>query len=96
MEFLFLESELKDNEKAIFLSEDAAFSIFDGTWRSIDQWFVNWGPVTKLQTRIIDGKFPPIVMDELTVTESERHLVSSSGYKYVDRKGRLSIYRMQE
>jgi hypothetical protein len=96
MEFLFLESELKDDEKAIFLSEDAAFSIFDGTWRSIDQWFVNWGPVTKLQTRIIDGKFPPIVMDELTVTESERHLVSSSGYKYVDRKGRLSIYRMQE
>jgi|LakMenEpi03Aug12_release.lakeMendotaPanAssembly.Ray.scaffolds.fasta_scaffold158424_2 hypothetical protein len=96
MEFLFLESVLKNDERAIFLSEDAAFSIFDGTWRSVDQWFVNWGPVPKLPTRIIDGQFPLIVMDELTVSKSERYFVSSSGYEYVDRKGRLSIYRMQE
>ncbi len=94
-EFVFLESVFKDNESAIFLSGDAAFSIFDGTWRSIDQWFVNWGPVPMLSTRIIDERYPLIVMDELTVSKRDRYIVFSSGYKCVDQEGRLSIFRSQ-
>jgi len=95
-EFQFLDSVFENDEQALFLSEDAAFSIFDGTYRSIDQWFVNWGPVPKLSTRISKEKFPMIIMDELSVSNSERDMVYAAGYECIDQFGRLSVFRLQE
>ena len=95
-EFQFLSSVLSHDEQAIFLSEDAAFSIFDGTWRSKDKWFVSWGPVPVLSTRLRDEKYPPIVLDELTVSNFDRGQLYASGYELTHQMGRLSIFRMVE
>jgi hypothetical protein len=95
-EFQFLGSVFSDDEQAIFLSEDAAFSIFDGIWRSKDKWFVSWGPVPVLSTRLMDEKYPPIVLDELTVRNFDRGQLYASGYELAHQMGRLSIFRMVE
>jgi hypothetical protein len=93
-EFQFLKTIFKDDESAIFLSGDAAFSVFDGSWRSTDKWFVNWGPVPWLSGRIKEAKYPLIVWDELSAGISERNQVYLSGYELVDQMGRLWVYRI--
>ena len=95
-EFQFLEAEFSGDEQAIFLSKDASFSIFDGSWRSVDRWFVNWGPAPVLSSRIKANNYPLIVLDNLTASASERKQIYFSGYSQVDQMGRLSIFRIQQ
>ena len=95
-EFQFLDTVFNGDEKAIFVSGDAAFSIFDGSLRSVDKWFVNWGPVPWLSTRIKESDYPLIIWDELSASISERNQIYLSGYELVEQRGRLWVYRFHD
>ena len=88
---------LQGAESAVFLVSDGDLSILSGTFRSADAYFVSWGDVPLLSTRL--GTNPPIIIQRQTTDaaegaedEARAEVAKLTDYQLSASNGRLLIY----
>lgn len=86
----FLSSAMPPGASALFLTPDGANAAFDGSYRSADAWFVNWGPVPTLNERLNDVQF---VIAERELSERDLFTLLDFGFVESASTNRLSVFR---
>jgi hypothetical protein len=87
--FEFLSSVLPAGEPALFLTPDGANAAFDGNYRSVDEWFVNWGPVPPLSERLAGVRF---VIADWALPEQDLTTLTNAGFIESASTGRLRFF----
>lgn len=88
----FLRAQLHGSESVIYLVDDGDLSVLDGRYRSADSYFVDWGGVPGIQTRIANGN--PIVVQTSTFgRDNINNLARSIKYKVIASNQRLVLLR---
>lgn len=86
----FLSTAIPSGASALFLTPDGANAAFDGSYRSVDTWFVNWGPVPALNRRLNDVQF---VIAERELSERDLSTLRDFGFVESASTIRLSVFR---
>jgi hypothetical protein len=87
--FEFLSNLLPAGESALFLTPDGANAAFDGNYRSVDEWFVNWGPVPPLSERLEGVRF---VITDWALPEQDLATLTDAGFIESASMGRLRFF----
>lgn len=86
----FLRRHLPGNVPVVYLAQDGDLSILDGTYRSADAYFVEWGGAPPVGTRIGNGD-PIVVQRSAYSAKRVNTLARSIRYKAVARNKRLVL-----
>lgn len=94
-----LSEVLTKNDRAVFLVPDGDSAVLAGEFQSVDPFFVDWGPVPRLSSRL--GTLPFIVMSIAptaqmlqpggTVVRPEE--LEALGYRLVAQNERIAVYK---
>jgi hypothetical protein len=98
MDLLLLESELRDSQNAVFVVDDALFSVFDGTWRSVDKWQVQWDLTEPFETRLAQQNSLPVVIQTSKMTfnlMAIQETLRQKGYVRMVQGNRIAIFRQE-
>lgn len=85
----FLRKHLTVGQRAIFITAYGHFSVLGNEFSSADPYFVAWGPVPELATRLRDT--PPIFVEK--GWESRVPTLLEEGYELVDESTRIVLFR---
>lgn len=97
-----LSEVLPSSERAVFLVPDGDTAVLGGGYQSVDPFFVDWGPVPSLASRlasrplIVMSVAPTAQMLEPGGTVVTAEDLQALGYQLVARTDRLAVYRSSE
>jgi hypothetical protein len=88
-DFDALRLSLPTNRAALFFVDDGVLSVFDGRYRSTDEYFVFWGGPPSLAERLV--KLPYLVVDNAQLGQLQT-IIMDRHYKFLRSTETISIF----
>jgi hypothetical protein len=83
-----LRGKVPQTRDTLFLVFDGYISVADGHYRSSDQYFVSWGPIPDLNSRLSKAKY--VVLENKDETNPE--IINNAGFKLISKLKAYSLY----